>query len=324
MKAVLCKTYGPPSSLVVEEVAPLRAAPGQVVVSVRAAGVNFPDSLIIAGKYQFKPPPPFSPGGEIAGVVKEVGDGVSGVRAGDRVVALAPFGGYAEEMAVAPLQLVPMPDGLDFVDAACTLTVYGTTHYALVERAQLRAGETLLVLGAAGGVGLAAVELGKKLGARVIAAASSEAKLATCRAHGADETINYSSEDLKDRVKALTVGSGADVIYDPVGGALAEAALRSSAWNGRFLVIGFASGEIPKLPLNLPLLKGASIVGVFWGSFVMREPVRARAMHEELLGRVARGELKPQVFARYPLERAAEALTDVTSRRVQGKVVLVP
>jgi NADPH2:quinone reductase len=322
MRAVVCKEYGPPERLVVEEVAPLIAGPGQAVVAVKAAGVNFPDSLIIEGKYQFKPAPPFTPGGEIAGVVKQVGEGVTEVKVGDRVVALAPYGGYAEEMLVAPAQLVPMPDGLDFVPAACALTVYGTTQYALADRARLQPGETLLVLGAAGGVGLAAIELGKLLGARVIAAASSPEKLATCRAAGADAVIDYAHEDLKTRLKQLTSGNGADVIYDPVGGPYTEPALRGIAWNGRLLVIGFAAGEIPKIPINLTLLKGCAIVGVFWGSFLMREPAKSRAMHAELLTFIRDGKLKPHIHATYPLERAAEALAEVTARRVQGKVAL--
>lgn len=322
MKAVLCKEYGPPERLVVEELPSLEAGPGQVVVSVRACGVNFPDTLIIEGKYQFKPPPPFSPGGEIAGTVKAVGPGVTTVKPGDRVVALTMFGGYAEEVVVGEANLVPMPEGLDFVAAACALTAYGTTFYALEERAQLKAGETLLVLGAAGGVGLAAIELGKLLGARVIAAASTPDKLQACRQQGADLTIDYGREELKQRVKDLTNGIGVDVVYDPVGGALSEAALRAAAWNGRLLVIGFASGEIPRLPLNLTLLKSASIVGVFWGAFLMREPERARAMHVQLLTWVRDGRLRPHIHARYPLAEAAKALREVLERRVQGKVAL--
>lgn len=322
MKAVLCKEYGPPERLVVEELPSLEAGPGQVVVAVKACGVNFPDTLIIEGKYQFKPPPPFSPGGEVAGTVKAVGPGVTKVKPGDRVVALAMFGGYAEELLVGEDNLVPMPEGLDFVAAACALTAYGTTFYALEERAQLKSGETLLVLGAAGGVGLAAIELGKLLGARVIAAASTPDKLQACRQQGADLTIDTGREELKQRVKDLTNGIGVDVVYDPVGGALSEAALRAIAWNGRLLVIGFASGEIPRLPLNLTLLKSASIVGVFWGAFLMREPERARAMHVQLLTWVRDGRLRPHIHARYPLAEAASALREVVERRVQGKVAL--
>jgi NADPH2:quinone reductase len=322
MKAVICKEYGPPEKLVLEDLPSPEPAAGQVLVSVRAAGVNFPDTLIIDGKYQFKPAPPFSPGGEVAGVIRAVGSGVSSVKPGDHVVVLAPFGGYAEEMLAGELQLIPMPDGLDFERAASALITYGTTQHALVDRAQMRAGETLLVLGAAGGVGLAAVELGKRLGARVIAAASSAAKLETCKQHGADELIDYSKEDLKDRLKQLTSGNGVDVIYDPVGGAFTETALRSAAWNGRLLVIGFAAGDIPKIATNLTLLKGASIVGVFWGSWMMREPARARAMHAELLTWIRDGKLNPHVHARYPLAEAPRALRELLDRKVQGKAVL--
>jgi NADPH2:quinone reductase len=318
----LCKEYGGPELLRVEEVPSLHAGPGQVVVSVKACGVNFPDALIIQGKYQFKPSPPFTPGGEVAGVVKEAGEG-AGAKVGDHVVALAPFGGYAEEVLSGAAQLVPMPDGLGFVAAACALTAHGTSYYALAERGQLKAGETLLVLGAAGGVGLAAIEVGKLLGARVIAAASSAAKLEACKQHGADEVIDYSREDLKQRVKELTGGNGADVVYDPVGGNYTEAALRAIAWNGRLLVIGFANGEIPKIPINLTLLKGCAIVGVFWGSFLVREPARSREMLSQILVWVRDGKLKPRIFATYPLERAADGLRDVMDRRVQGKVVLV-
>ena len=323
MRAVVCKEYGPPEKLVVEELPSPKAAAGQVVVSVKACGVNFPDTLIIEGKYQFKPPPPFTPGGELAGVVKEVGSGVTRFVVGDRVVALAMFGAYAEEVVCGEMQLLRMPDGLDFAEAACTLTAYGTTLYALRDRAQMKPGETLLVLGASGGVGLAAVELGKLLGARVIAAASSADKLAICKEHGADLTIDYAHEDLKERMKALTSGNGADVVYDPVGGAYTEAALRSTAWGGRLLVIGFAAGEIPKVPINLTLLKGCSIVGVFWGSFLMREPERAHAMHAELLGWVRDRKLQLHLDGRYPLKRAAEALRLFADRKVKGKLALV-
>src|SRR5262245_57082834 len=240
MRAIVCKEYGPPEKLVLEESPTPEPGAGQVRIDVRAAGVNFPDTLIIEGKYQFKPAPPFVPGGEVAGVVEAVGDGVTATKVGDHVVSLAPFGGYASKMIAAETQLVPMPKGLDFANAAAALTTYGTTHYALLDRAQLKAGETLLVLGAAGGVGLAAVELGKLLGARVIAAARGADKLAFCKEHGADEVIDYAAEDLKERTKALS-GGGVDVIYDPVGGDFTEAALRSIAWEGRHVVAGFAA-----------------------------------------------------------------------------------
>jgi NADPH2:quinone reductase len=323
MKAVVCREYGPPEALVVQDLPQPEPGPGQVRIRVHAAGVNFPDTLIIAGKYQFKPAPPFSPGGEIAGVVDAVGPGVTSVAPGARVVALAPYGGYAEQLVAPELGLLPMPDGLAFDLAASALTTYGTTQYAFVDRARLRAGETLLVLGAAGGVGLAAVELGKLLGARVIAAASSAAKLETCKAAGADEVIDYATEDLKERVKQLTRGNGVDVVYDPVGGPYTEAALRATAWNGRLLVIGFASGEIPKIPANLTLLKGSSLMGVFWGSWMMRDPAAARALHGELLTWIRDGKLKPHIHARYPLEEAPRAMRELLDRKVQGKAVLM-
>ncbi|RZL57993.1 MAG: NADPH:quinone oxidoreductase family protein [Variovorax sp.] len=323
MKAVLCRAFGPASTLRVEEVPSPRPGPGQLVISTRACGVNFPDTLIIQGKYQFKPDFPFSPGGEVSGVVKETGDGVTAFRAGDRVIAATTFGGYAEEVVADASRTLAIPDGMDFESAAAFVLTYGTSHHALKDRAQLRAGETLLVLGAAGGVGLAAVELGKLMGARVIAAASSAEKLAVCRAHGADETIDYAAEDLRVRLRELTGGRGVDVVYDPVGGAFSEPALRSMAWNGRFLVVGFAAGTIPSLPLNLPLLKGCSVVGVFWGGFMRNEPERNRANLDEIAQWAADGKLRPHVSARYPLDRAAEALDALTGRRVQGKVVLV-
>jgi NADPH2:quinone reductase len=323
MKAVVCKAYGPPESLVVEEVESPTPGRGQVVVSVKACGVNFPDTLIIQGKYQFKPPMPFSPGGEIAGVVKAVGTGVERVKVGDRVIAFTAYGGFAEEVLAEAESLIPIPDGIDFDVASSFVMTYGTDIHALKDRANLQPGERLLVLGAAGGIGLAAVELGALMGARVIAAASSEEKLAVCMQHGASDAINYSNEDLKERVKALTSGQGVDVVVDPVGGNYSEAALRGMAWNGRFLVIGFTAGDIPRIPLNLTLLKGCSIVGVFWGSFAAREPEHNRANLQQLLGWLQEGKLKPRISARYPLERAADALNDIISRKVTGKAVLM-
>jgi NADPH2:quinone reductase len=308
---------------VVEEVESPTPGRGQVVVSVKACGVNFPDTLIIQGKYQFKPSMPFSPGGEVAGVVKEVGAGVERVKAGDRVIAFTAYGGFAEEVLAEAETLIPIPDGIDFDVASSFVMTYGTDIHALKDRANLQPGERLLVLGAAGGIGLAAVELGAVMGARVIAAASSEEKLAVCMQHGASDAINYSSEDLKERVKALTGGQGVDVVVDPVGGNYSEAALRGMAWNGRFLVIGFTAGEIPRIPLNLTLLKGCSIVGVFWGSFAAREPERNRANLQQLLGWLQEGKLKPRISARYPLERAADALNDIIARKVTGKAVLM-
>lgn len=324
MRAVVCKQYGPPESLVVEDVPAPEIGAGQVRIDVRAAGVNFPDLLIIQNRYQFKPPLPFSPGGEVAGVVSELGPDVTSVRVGDHVLASVGFGGYAEQVACAAQAAIPVPPEMDFVTASAFLMVYGTSHHALKDRARLRPGENLVVLGAAGGVGLAAIEIGKAMGARVIAAASSDDKLAICREHGADETINYDTEDLKTRMRELTGGQGADVVYDPVGGPFSEPALRSTAWEGRFLVVGFAAGEIPKIPLNLTLLKGCDVQGVFWGSFVMREPARHLANIAELMAWFRDGRIKPRIHATYPFEEVARALEDISSRRAAGKVVLVP
>jgi NADPH:quinone reductase len=321
MKAVLARRHGPPESLQVEDLPPLVAGPGEVVVSVHASAVNFPDTLIIEDKYQLKPPLPFSPGGEVAGTVKELGAGVAGFALGDPVIAACRWGGFAEEVCTTPDRLVPIPRGVSMEAAASLLITYGTTQYALQDCASLRAGETLLVLGAAGGTGLSAIELGKLLGARVIAAASTEEKLALCRARGADATINYADENLRDRIKALTDGRGVDVVYDPVGGAYAEPALRGMAWRGRYLVIGFTAG-IPRLPLNLALLKGCSIVGVFYGHFAKAEPERYAALRSELIGWLAEGRIRPEITARYPLEQAAQALRVVADRKAIGKIVL--
>ena len=324
MRAVLCEAFGPPEDLVVKEVDDPVAGDGQVIVDVVGCGVNFPDVLIIQDKYQFKPDLPFSPGGEIAGTVSDIGPGVDGVAVGDNVIATLGRGGMAERVAVPASSLIPVPDGVDLVQAAGFLLAHGTSHHALVDRAHLQEGETLLVLGAAGGVGLAAVEIGALLGARVIAAASTDEKLELCRSKGATETINYATEDLKARVKELTGGHGVDVCYDPVGGDLSEPALRSMAWDGRFLVVGFAAGDIPRVPLNLPLLKGCSVVGVFWGAFTGKEPERNAANIAELLGWLAEGKLEPHVSATYPLDRAVDAINDLAERRATGKVVVTP
>src|SRR5713226_5266368 len=285
MKAVLCKAYGPPESLVVEEVASPVPGPGEAVISVKAASVNFPDVLIIENKYQVKPPLPFSPGSELAGLVKAVGDGVTSFEPGDRVMAITGYGAFAEEVKADARRMLAIPPGMDFTTAAAFGLTYATSDHALSDRGGLKAGETLL--------GLAAIEIGKALGARVIACASTDDKLAVCRAHGADDTINYATADLRERIKALTGGTGPDVIYDPVGGAYTEPALRSIAWRGRLLVIGFAAGEIPKIPLNLTLLKGCSIVGVFWGEFTRREPQRFAESMLRLARWDAEGRLKP-------------------------------
>ncbi|HYG54780.1 MAG TPA: NADPH:quinone oxidoreductase family protein [Burkholderiales bacterium] len=321
MKAVLCKAFGPPESLVVENLPSPRPGPGEVVVSVKAASVNFPDVLIIQNKYQFKPPLPFSPGSELAGVVKESGDGVRW-RPGDKVMAFTTYGAFAEEVKTEASRLLPLPEGMDFVTGAAFLLTYATSDHALSDRAALRAGETLLVLGAAGGVGLAAIEIGRALGARVIACASSADKLAVCKEHGAQEVIDYSSEDLRGRIQAITEKRGVDVVYDPVGGAYTEPAFRSLAWRGRLLVVGFAAGEIPRLPLNLALLKGASVVGVFWGDFARREPEQFAASVARLSAWYREGKLRPHVSATFPLAQAPEALKLMAARQVKGKVVL--
>jgi NADPH2:quinone reductase len=308
----------------IEELPDLVPQAGQITIDVKAASVNFPDVLIIQNKYQFKPPLPFTPGAEVAGIVRAVGDGVTQFRPGMRVVAYTQQGGFAEQAVADASACVPLPEDADLETAAVFTLAYGTSHHAVVDRAALKAGETMLVLGAAGGVGLAAVEIGKALGARVIAAASSDDKLSICKKHGADATINYSTEDLRERIKALTDGRGPDVIYDPVGGVYTEPAFRSIGWRGRYLVVGFANGEIPKLPLNLTLLKGASVVGVFWGDFAKREPERNHAAFEQMIGWIREGKLKPYVSARYPLEETGRALRDMAERRVIGKVVITP
>ncbi|MFL6708749.1 MAG: NADPH:quinone oxidoreductase family protein [Massilia sp.] len=324
MKAVRCAQWGLPDSLVVEELPALVAGPGEVVIDVKAAGVNFPDVLIIQGKYQVKPALPFTPGSELSGVVAQVGDGVSHLKIGDKVIAFVAQGAFAEQAVASAAAVMPMPPGMDFDTAAAITLTYGTSHHAVVDRAALKAGETMLVLGAAGGVGLAAIEIGKALGATVIAAASSDEKLAICREHGADATINYTKEDLREAIKAATGGKGPDVIYDPVGGEYAEPAFRSIAWRGRYLVVGFANGEIPKLPLNLTLLKGASLVGVFWGEFAKREPKANLAGMRQLLGWMAEGKIKPRISGRYALHETAQALNDMAARKVTGKVVIQP
>ncbi len=330
MRAVLCKEYGPPEKLVVEERPSPKAGKGQVVVSVKAAGVNFPDVLIIQNKYQFKPPLPFSPGGEVAGVVKEVGEGVTNVKPGDRVIGSTGWGGYAEEVVVEAGKAIPIPDDMDFETASAFVMTYGTSHHALKDRAQIKPGETLLVLGAAGGVGLAAVELGVAMGATVIAAASTQEKVDICLKHGASKGVVYPAgpmtrEEQKafgEQLKGVLGEKGADVIYDPVGDAYAEPALRSIGWEGRYLVVGFAAGEIPRIPLNLALLKNCQIVGVFWGAFVAREPKRNQENLAELMSLFRSGKIKPLVSASYPLERAADALNAMANRQVKGKVVL--
>ena len=324
MKALICREYGPPENLSVQDIPDLQPGPGEVVVRVRAAGVNFPDALIVQNLYQFKPTPPFSPGGETAGEVLAVGEGVQRVKVGDKVIALTIWGGFAEQVLAKQDQLIPMPEGLSFEVAGSLLLTYGTCLHALRDRAALQPGQTVLVLGAAGGIGIATIELAKALGARVIAAASSAEKLATCRAQGADELINYREQNLRDEIKRLTGGQGVDVVVDPVGGDYAEQALRSMAWRGRYLVVGFTDGQIPRLPLNLVLLKGCAIVGVFWGDFIRREPQAAQLDLRDLIQMLTQGKIKPLISGRYSLAQAPQAILELSQRRAQGKLIVLP
>jgi NADPH2:quinone reductase len=324
MKAILCTRFGTPDDLALADIAQPSAGPGEVLVRVRAAALNFFDTLIIAGKYQYKPTFPFSPAAEFAGTVAAVGPGVRELAAGDDVMGYMGWGAAREFVVAAADQVVRLPPGLGFEQAAGLTVTYGTTLYALRERAQLRRGETLAVLGAAGGTGLAAIELGKHLGARVIACASSDDKLAFARAHGADAAVNYAAEDLREALRRLGGDKGIDVVYDPVGGRYAEPAVRSLGWQGRYLVVGFAAGEIPKLPLNLMLLKGCDVRGVFWGSWTERDPEGHRANTAELLRWCAEGKLSAHVHAAYPLAEAADALRAIADRAVMGKIVLRP
>lgn len=323
MKAIVCTKLGPPSDLEYKDVPDPTPAANEVLIQVEACGMNFPDTLIIQGLYQFKPDLPFSPGSDVAGVVEAVGEEVTTFKPGDEVVAMTGWGGFAEKTVVDAKSCFPKPPGMDMVNAASFLMAYGTSYYALKERADLKEGETLLVLGASGGVGLTAVELGKLHGARVIAAASTADKLAICQEYGADEVINYSEEDLKNRVKELTDGKGADVIYDPVGGEYAEPALRAIGWEGRYLVVGFAAGDIPKMPLNLALLKGCQIVGVFWGAYARKAPQQNMQNTMQLIQWFNEGKLNPHIHATYPLAEAPQALEDMMARKVKGKAVVV-
>ncbi|MDH7446629.1 NADPH:quinone oxidoreductase family protein [Aquimarina sp. 2201CG14-23] len=322
MEAIVCKQFGPPSNLTIEDIKSPKAKEKEVVVTVKACGVNFPDTLIVQGLYQFKPELPFTPGSDIAGVVKEVGADITHVKPGDEVFGFVMHGGYAEEVVVPGNACFKKPPMMDFPIAASFMMAYGTSYHALKDRAKLKKGETLLVLGASGGVGLAAVELGKLMGAKVIAAASSEEKLQLCKEYGADEVINYQNEDLKTKIKELTEGKGVDVVYDPVGGDYSEAAIRGMAWEGRYLVVGFAAGDIPKIPLNLALLKGCAIVGVFWGSFAMKTPKRNMENTMELMNWYGAGKLKPHIHKIYPLKEATSALEEMMQRKVRGKVVI--
>ena len=322
MKAILCKQFGEIDTLVFEETQSPILGDNQVLIDVKACGVNFPDKLMVEGKYQFKPSFPFSPGGEVAGVVKEIGQNVKHLKVGERVFSLTGHGGFAEQTLGEANKTFPMPPDMDFVTAASTMYTYGTSFHALKDRAKIKIGETILILGAAGGVGLAAVQLAKIIGAKVIAAASSAEKLAICKELGADEVINYELEDVKERIREITNGKGVDVVYDAVGDKFAEPAIRSLAWKGRYLVVGFAGGEIPKIPLNLVLLKGASIVGVFWGKFAEIEPINSLQNFMEIMKYIKEGSLKQHIHKIYPLSQAKESLHDLANRKVVGKCVI--
>lgn len=321
MKAVVCSEFGPPENLTIEELPDPVPGPGEVVVDIRAAAITFPDTLIIENRYQFRGEPPFVVGGEVGGTIAAVGPDVDGLAVGDDIIGGGGTGGFAEQVLLEASSVRKLPPGLGHAEATGYGYAYGTGHYGLKYRGNLQPGETLLVLGAAGGVGLAALELGKVMGARVIAAASTEEKLELCRQRGADETINYSEEDLKDRAKELTGGKGVDVVYDAVGGEYAEAALRATNWRGRFLVIGFTAG-IPRMPLNLTLLKGCDIVGVFWGASRMREPELFEATRVETEALAAEGKIQPYISRRYPLEEVPQALRDMMDRKIIGKMVM--
>jgi NADPH:quinone reductase len=322
MKAVVCKSFGPPENLTLEEVADPTPGRGQVLIDVHAVGLNFPDVLQVAGKYQFQPPFPFTPGSELAGVVAEVGMGVSAVKPGDRAMALVATGAMAERVVADAAAVNVIPETMDFDTAAALGIAYGTSYHGLSQRGRLQPGESLLVLGASGGVGLAAVEIGKAFGARVIAAASTDQKLEVARKHGADVLVNYNQGSLKDIIKELTGGAGADVIYDPVGGDLFDQCTRCINWNGRILVVGFASGTIPKYPVNLALLKGCAIVGVFWGEFRKREPEVFRQNCQALFDLFREEKIKPLISQAFPLNRFADALNVFVHRQAVGKIVL--
>lgn len=323
MRAVVCNSFGLPENLKLTDIDKIEdPKENEVLISVMAAGVNFPDTLIIQGKYQFQPGFPFTPGGEVAGTIKKVGSGVSGLKTGDRVFAGTGWGGFAEEVIAPASNTFLLPNNVDFKDGAVIAEAYGTSYHALVDRAQLKNNETLLVLGASGGVGIAAVQIGKALGATVTAAVSTDEKLEFCIKNGADSTINYSKEDLKVKAKELTNGKGFDVIYDPIGAPYTEQALRATGWNGRYLIVGFAAGSIPQIPMNLPLLKGCSIVGVFWGGFFRNEPDRNRRNFKELLDLFAAKDISPPIHKVYSLDQSGIALREIMDRKVKGKIVI--
>jgi NADPH:quinone reductase len=324
MKAILCRHFGTPDDLELADIPEPKPGPGEAVVDVKAAALNFFDLLIIAGKYQHKPPFPFSPAAEFAGVVESVGAGVRDFAPGDRVIGWTGWGAARQKIAAGAAQLAKLPQDLDFERAAGLTVTYATTLYGLRERGELKAGETLVVLGASGGVGLAAIEIGKIMGARVIACASSEEKLAFAKAHGADETVNYATEDLREALKRLGGTRGIDVVYDPVGGSYAEPALRSLGWEGRYLVVGFAAGDIPKIPLNLVLLKSCDIRGVLWGAWTTRDPKGQAALMKDIAAWCAEGKLSAHVHGVYPLSETAIALKAIAERKVMGKIVLRP
>lgn len=324
MKALVCTAYGPLSQLSVQDLPSPRAGKGEVVIDVKAGSLNFPDALMVQGLYQVKPPLPFSPGAEAAGIVKEVGEGVRDIAVGDRVIASTGYGAFAEECVVSADRVIPLWPDMDFELGAALMMTYGTSLHGLKNCGRIQAGETLLVLGASGGVGIAAIEIGKALGVRVIAAASSDDKLALCKQLGADEVINYSTEDLKKRALELTDGKGVDVVYDPVGGALTESAVRALAWHGRLLVVGFAAGEIPRIPLNLALLKERSLVGVYWGDAKKHDPAGHAENMRQLSAWFAAGKIKPYISERVSLENTAAAMARLTSRQIKGKVVVLP
>lgn len=322
MKAIVCNEFGMPDTLQYQEINTPSPKEGQLLITVKACSVNFPDTLIIQGKYQFRPEFPFSPGSDVAGIIEEVGENVKHFKVGDEVVGFIPFGGFAEKAIVNAKDCFPKPKGMSMVNASAFLLAYGTSYHALKDRANLQKDETILILGASGGVGLTALELAKLMGAKVIAAASSKEKLELCKQFGADEVINYTEESLKDRVKEITNEKGVDVIYDPVGGHFSELALRAIAWRGRHLVIGFANGEIPKIPINLTLLKGASIVGVFWGAFAQNQPKESLENIKELLTWFTKGDLKPHIDKTYSLQNAPKALEAMMQRKTKGKIVI--
>ncbi|MGO9399587.1 MAG: NADPH:quinone oxidoreductase family protein [Xanthobacteraceae bacterium] len=324
MKAILCTHFGTPDELELADIPEPKAGPGEAVVRIKAAALNFFDLLIIAGKYQYKPPFPFSPAAEFAGVVESVGAGVTGFAPGDRVIGWTGWGAARERIAAGAAQLAKLPDNLDFERAAGLTVTYATTLYGLRERGRLKPGETLVVLGATGGVGLAAIEIGKIMGARVIACASSDEKLAFAKAHGADETVNYASDDLREALKRLGGARGIDLVYDPVGGQYTEPALRSLGWEGRYLVVGFAAGDIPKIPLNLVLLKSCDIRGVLWGAWTLRDPKGQAALMKDIAAWCAEGKLSAHVHAVYPLAETASALKAIADRKAMGKIVLRP